>query len=406
MNFENFLDKIGITISTAASFIFAIKLIYIIFSGKIKNYRFDFYNNFLLALSKDNIKLFIFNSPILFYVITICSTSVLLAFSPMILRCKEIHIKTFYFSLFLFFAFATIIRFITISLISNKNIISSCVDNIKCNSSIISNNLKYYLYFLAISPIIFDATCFRRSSSIVYSIFPSLYNMYLNNVVLYSSLYILITMIIVHLLRNNIKYVSRIIMFIFLIIIISSILNFDIKSLTGLFFIKNNVFTFYGFCMSIFYANLLAVYICDLFCICIEYIYVRYVDRELINKKIITEKQRYPFYMFNSILISILALLWVLIFINIGTTNMLNNSKSIPILVIKNALNFVFIIHSITNLYFLYDFIRLSNNKISYLSIPIIFICNYFWFPSVAIVSVIIYLISQLISCVELVRKL
>lgn len=74
------------------------------------------------------------------------------------------------------------------------------------------------------------------------------------------------------------------IMIMFMIIVIASVLNFDIKSLTGLFLIPNNKFTIYGFCMAMFYANLLSIYVCDLFCICIEYIYIRYVESELIKK--------------------------------------------------------------------------------------------------------------------------
>ncbi|BCL65656.1 hypothetical protein IOLA_024 [uncultured bacterium] len=405
MNLENLLDKIGIIISTISAFIFFVKLLYIIISDKIKFYEFNFYKNFLLAINPKNIKIFIFNTPILFYTITICSTSVLLAFTPMILRCREIHILTFYISIFIFFSFAAMVRYITLNLISNNKINNHCISqNIKQKN--ISDTLKYYLYLLAISPVIFDATCFRRSALIIFSILPSLQSLYLSDIVLYSSVYILIIMLIVLLLKHRIQYISRMIMIMFMIIVIASVLNFDIKSLTGLFLIPNNKFTIYGFCMAMFYANLLSIYVCDLFCICIEYIYIRYVESELIKKNIIPYEKKYAFYMFSSILISILALLWVLIFINIGTTNMLQNSKSIPMIIIQKSLNTVFIIQSMTNIYFLYDFFKLNKNKFVYISIPLIFVFNYFWFPNISVISVIVYLLGQLISCIELVRKL
>ena len=356
-----------------------------------------------MAINPKNIILFIFNVPILFYAVSICSTSVILAFIPMILRCHEIHIGTFYIFIFLFFSLATITRYITVSLLSNNKLQTKCNGD---TNSHINNKLNYYLYLLVVSPIIFDTTCFRRSADIIYSIFPGIYNLYLDNIIFYSNIYILFLFVISYFLQKSIKYVSHGIILMFIVIIISSILNLDSKSFTELFKIPNNKLTLYGFCMSIFYANLLAICVCDLFCICIEYIYVRYVDRELIKKNIISEQQRYPFYMFTSIVISALALIWVLIFINIVATNLLYTSESITITIIRRSLNIIFLIQSFTNMYFLYDFIRLSNNYISYLSIPMIFVFNYFWGPSATIINLITYLVSQLISCVVLVRKL
>lgn len=407
MNFENLLDQIGITVSTVASFLFFVKLVYMLYTGKINKYNFNFIQNIKKAICPKNIILFICNVPILFYAISICSTSVILAFIPMILRCYEIHICTFYIFIFLFFTLATITRYITVSLLSNNQLQHKChTSSIKNNDIYINNQLKYYLYLLIISPIVFDTTCFRRSAEIVYSIFPNIYNLYLDNTTFYSSVYIGLSIVVVYLLQRSIKYVSHSIMIMFLIIIISSILNLDTSSFTGLFKITNNKLTFYGLCMSMFYANLFAIYICDLFCICIEYVYVRYVDRELINKNIISETNRYPFYMFTSIVISTLSLIWVLIFINIGITNILYTSESITITIIRRSLNIIFLIQSFTNMYFLYDFIKLSNHSTSYLLLPMMFVFNYFWNPSVSIISLITYLISQLISCVVLVRKL
>ncbi len=110
--------------------------------------------------------------------------------------------------------------------------------------------------------------------------------------------------------------------------------------------------------------------------------------------------------MFSSVLVAILALLWVLIFTNLGVTNLINTGNGFFMKIIKYSLAIMFIIQSLTNIYFLYDFIKLSNNIISYFTIPLVFVFNYFWHPCVSVINLIVYLISQLISCIELVRKL
>lgn len=414
MNFENFLDKTGIIIATTSSFIFFVKLIYNLFVGRICDHKFNILRNFAGAFQPTNLILFICNIPIIFYAITICSTSVILTFTPMIIRCKEIHVKTFYISLVVFFLLASIVRYITISLLSNDDLDfdSVCIhsdnrkQNYRNNRNKISEKLKYYLYCISISPIVFDSTCFRRASEIIFSIFPSIYFTFLQSRTIATGIYILMSMVIVYFLQKKIKYVSHGIMTIFIIVLISAIFNMDRENINYLFQIPNNKFTIKGCLVSIFYADLFAIYVCDLFCICIEYVYIRYVERELIKTNIIPEEKRYQFYMFSSVLVAILALLWVLIFTNLGVTNLINTGNGFFMKIIKYSLAIMFIIQSLTNIYFLYDFIKLSNNIISYFTIPLVFVFNYFWHPCVSVINLIVYLISQLISCIELVRKL
>jgi hypothetical protein len=261
-------------------------------------------------------------------------------------------------------------------------------DNSKQNTS---KNNKYntYIYLFSLLPSMFDSTVFRR----VGDVFIDITNINISPTLL-TTIIIVLCFAVCILMRKVIKLLSYFFLLLFSISIIGTVL-FAPGLFLNIYTYPNNTFSLMAVYNAIVFANMITICSLDLFCICLEKTIVNH-KKNIIK---IPQSQTKEYYMVTSIVITILCAIWVFTFLNLYDMSIIPHTLAF---ILMKLIQLMFIMTSLIQLYMLTDMIFLYKTVISALPIITLLLCNIFWSSKVCFITLLMYSISQLVSCINL----
>ena len=377
-SFESILGSISLVFSSAIFFMFYFRYFYILVTQK--GTMMTLLDALSRVFDRRNLRL-ILHVPIFFYTPAIFSTTVICVFSYMIRDCEAIHIPTFYVSSVCLIFLTAYIRYITLLAIET--------DNYSCASK------KWLTWLRALSlwPVILDTSIYRKSLDILPC---SDHHKLIVSYVLILSIFVLCFFI-----NRYVKFFGLVTLFLFFFMVINFLSALDADILIGISKLSSNSASFQGIFYALLYSNLFAIYTSDLFCPCVEYTLINYANNNAHLVKIDNSKKH--FYILTSLIVAAICFVWLVLFINFYNTDFLLRNPSIGN-TIRIFTSIVFVLTATMQMYYLVDFIKQQKNKLYYLLILVVLACNFIWFRQISYFTVIIYLTSQLLTALVILK--